>query len=299
MGESYQVVPKKSGITVVQNERGEEVATHPYFRLEGHPFYCFLDGYSGYFQIEIDVEDQENATFTCHLEHMLTEECLLVCEMHLQHSKDKGIVLGHIISKKGIEVDKAKVELIIKLPSPTTVKGVRQFLGHARFYRRFIKDFSKLSKPLCELLLLVKFQVSGKHKIGSTSLQKFMPTIGKNLFFSSIVDSCPIGVPIDSTQLMCFDLNPQTGLLENHNSGVGGAIRDLTPGGELQKGEGRAFLLVVFGAEDIQRGRSEFVRGGASPAGGFIGAAGGGGAVQKGKLVGFVDIGGGFEGIDS
>ncbi|RVW39878.1 Retrovirus-related Pol polyprotein from transposon 297 [Vitis vinifera] len=47
-----------------------------------------------------------------------------------------GIVLGHIISEKGIEVDKAKVELIVKLPSPTTVKGVRQFLGHAGFYRR-------------------------------------------------------------------------------------------------------------------------------------------------------------------
>ncbi|WJZ99811.1 hypothetical protein VitviT2T_018226 [Vitis vinifera] len=64
----------------------------------------------------------------------------------------QGIVLGHIISEKGIEVDKAKVELIVKLPSPKTVKGVRQFLGHAGFYRRFIKDFSKLSKPLCELL---------------------------------------------------------------------------------------------------------------------------------------------------
>ena len=44
------------------------------------------------------------------------------------------------------------MELIVKLPSPTTVKGVRQFLGHVGFYRRFIKDFSKLSKPLCELL---------------------------------------------------------------------------------------------------------------------------------------------------
>ena len=65
----------------------------------------------------------------------------------------QGIVLGHIISKKGIEVDKAKVDLIVKLPSPTTVKGVRQFLGHAGFYRRFIKDFSKLTKPLCELLV--------------------------------------------------------------------------------------------------------------------------------------------------
>ena len=64
----------------------------------------------------------------------------------------QGIVLGHIISEKGIEVDKAKVKLIVKLPSPTNIKGVRQFLGNAGFYRRFIKDFSKLSKPLCELL---------------------------------------------------------------------------------------------------------------------------------------------------
>ena len=64
----------------------------------------------------------------------------------------QGIVFRHIISEKGIEVDKAKVELIVKLPSPTTVKVVRQFLGHVGFYRRFIKDFSKLSKPLCELL---------------------------------------------------------------------------------------------------------------------------------------------------
>ncbi|WJZ82816.1 hypothetical protein VitviT2T_002541 [Vitis vinifera] len=65
----------------------------------------------------------------------------------------QGIILGHIISSQGIEMDKAKFELIVKLPSPTTVKGVRQFLGHAGFYRRFIKDFSKLARPLCELLV--------------------------------------------------------------------------------------------------------------------------------------------------
>ena len=57
----------------------------------------------------------------------------------------QGIVLGYIISKKGIGVEKAKVELIVKLPSPMTVKGV--------FYKRFIKDFSKLAKPLYELLV--------------------------------------------------------------------------------------------------------------------------------------------------
>ena len=58
-----------------------------------------------------------------------------------------------IISKKGIEVAKAKADLIVKLPSPTIVKGVREFLGYAGFYRRFINDFSKLAKPLCELLV--------------------------------------------------------------------------------------------------------------------------------------------------
>ncbi|KAI3697806.1 hypothetical protein L6452_30903 [Arctium lappa] len=62
------------------------------------------------------------------------------------------IVLGHLISKRGVEVDKAKLEAIEKLLEPTTIKGIRSFLGHAGFYRRFIKDFSKISKPLCILL---------------------------------------------------------------------------------------------------------------------------------------------------
>ena len=64
---------------------------------------------------------------------------------------NQGIVLGHVISSRGIEVDKAKIELISKLPSPTNVKTVRQFLGHVGFYRRFIKDFSKIAKPLYKL----------------------------------------------------------------------------------------------------------------------------------------------------
>nr|GEZ43515.1 reverse transcriptase domain-containing protein [Tanacetum cinerariifolium] len=64
----------------------------------------------------------------------------------------EGIVLGHKISKNGIEVEKAKVDVITKLPHPTTVKGVRSFLSHAGFYRRFIKDFSKISRPMTHLL---------------------------------------------------------------------------------------------------------------------------------------------------
>ena len=65
---------------------------------------------------------------------------------------NQGIVLGHIISSRGIEVDKAKIKLISKMPSPANVKIARQFLGHAGFYIRFIKDFSKIAKPLYKLL---------------------------------------------------------------------------------------------------------------------------------------------------
>jgi hypothetical protein len=64
----------------------------------------------------------------------------------------QGIVLGHVISERGIEVDKAKVETVEQLPPPTDVKSLRSFLGHAGFYRRFIKDFSKITKPLTHLL---------------------------------------------------------------------------------------------------------------------------------------------------
>nr|GEV36797.1 reverse transcriptase domain-containing protein [Tanacetum cinerariifolium] len=64
----------------------------------------------------------------------------------------EGIVLSHKISKNGIEVDKAKVNVISKLPHPTTVKGICSFLGHAGFYRRFIQDFSKIAWPMTRLL---------------------------------------------------------------------------------------------------------------------------------------------------
>ena len=65
----------------------------------------------------------------------------------------EGIVLGHVISSRGIEVDHAKIQVISTLPPPINVKGVRSFLGHAGFYRRFIKGFSVITKPLCNLLL--------------------------------------------------------------------------------------------------------------------------------------------------
>nr|GFB64866.1 reverse transcriptase domain-containing protein [Tanacetum cinerariifolium] len=150
-------------------------------RLAGNQYYCFLDGFSGYFQIPIDPKDQEKTTFTCpygtfayrhafwamqrsrhvlkvclsHLDQMLkrcedTNLCLSWEKSHFMVKE--GIVLGHKISKQGIEVDKAKVDVINKLPHPKTVKAIRSFLGHAGVYRRFIKDFSKIARPMTRLL---------------------------------------------------------------------------------------------------------------------------------------------------
>nr|GEZ17006.1 reverse transcriptase domain-containing protein [Tanacetum cinerariifolium] len=228
-------VPKKGGITVVKNKNTRLVtgwcvcidylklndATRkdhfplPFIdqmleRLAGNEFYCFLDGFFGYFQIPIDPQDQEKTTFTYPYEtfayrimsfglcnapgtfqrcmmaifHDMIEKtmevfmddflvfgdsfssCLSHLDTMLQWCKDTnlvlnwekchfmvkgGIVLGHKIFKNRLEFDRAKFDVIAKLLYPTTV-GVRSFLGHAGFYRRFIQDFSKIARPMTHLL---------------------------------------------------------------------------------------------------------------------------------------------------
>ena len=64
----------------------------------------------------------------------------------------EGIVLGHLVSEWGIQVDRAKIKVIEQLPPPVNIRGIHSFLGHASFYRRFIKDFSHIARPLTNLL---------------------------------------------------------------------------------------------------------------------------------------------------
>nr|GEV55906.1 DNA-directed DNA polymerase [Tanacetum cinerariifolium] len=237
----HDVIKKEGGFTVVENEKNELIptrlvtwwrvcidyhklneATHkdhfplPFMdqileRLARNEYYCFLDGFSGYFQIPIDPKDQENTTFTfpyktfayhrmpfglCNASSkfqrcMMTifhdmiaktmkvfmddfsvfessfKTCLSYLDKMLKRCEDtnlclnwekshfmvkEGIVLGHKISKNGIEVDKVKFDVMAKLPHPTTVKGIRSFLVHAGFYRQFIQDFSKIAQPMSRLL---------------------------------------------------------------------------------------------------------------------------------------------------
>ncbi|GKC47721.1 putative nucleotidyltransferase, ribonuclease H [Tanacetum coccineum] len=260
------VVPKKGGMTVVLNDNNELIPSRtitgwrvcidyhklndatrkdhfplPFIdqmleRLCGNEYYCFLDGFSGFFQIPIAPEDQEKTTFTCpygtfayrrmsfglcnapatfqrcmtaifhdmvedfmevfmddfsvfgnsfdcclaNLDRMLArcEETNLVLNWEKCHFMVKeGIVLGHKISGAGIEVDRAKIDMIANISYPTNLKGVRSFLRHAGFYRRFIKDFSMISKPMTQLLMKdAKFDFSNDCKKSFNILKEKLTT---------------------------------------------------------------------------------------------------------------------------
>nr|GEV14845.1 reverse transcriptase domain-containing protein [Tanacetum cinerariifolium] len=138
-------VPKKGGFTIVKNEENELIPTR--LVTGWRTMEVFMDDFS--------IFGSSFESCLSRLDKMLqrcedTKLCLNWEKSHFMVKED--IVLGRKILKNRIEVDKAKVDVITKLPHPTTVKGVRSFLGHAGFYRRFIKDFSKISRLMTHLL---------------------------------------------------------------------------------------------------------------------------------------------------
>ena len=90
---------------------------------------------------------------------------------------NQGIVLGHVISNKGLEVDKVKIDIMCSLPPPTCVREVCSFLGHVGFYGRFIQEFSNISRPLCRLLQKeVRFEFDGDCLTAFEKLRELLTT---------------------------------------------------------------------------------------------------------------------------
>ncbi|GJT12301.1 hypothetical protein Tco_0077380 [Tanacetum coccineum] len=243
-------VPKKGGITVITNDENELIPTRlvtgwrvcidyrklneatrkdhfplPFMdqmleRLAGNQYYCFLDGFSGYFQIPIDPKDQEKTTFTCPYGTFAYSRYLLglsnarsfglrglflyvlpipfrkklkrVCEdtnLSLNWEKShfmvkEGIVLGHKISKSGLEVDRAKVEVIAKLPHP-----IRQRLENPHQDILETKKSMKLSSRKILFCCSSRFEVHGLQicKLhGGKFVSRGMTSHQKNKFFKDV-----------------------------------------------------------------------------------------------------------------
>nr|GEV57836.1 reverse transcriptase domain-containing protein [Tanacetum cinerariifolium] len=148
-------VPKKGGITVVENESNELIPTGTFQRCMIAIFHYMIEKTIEVFMDDFSVFEDLFSSCLSHLDTMLQrcEDTNLVLNWENATLWSKRELSSAIRSpKKGLEIDRAKVDVIAKLPYPTTVKGVRSFLGHAGFYRRFIQEFSKIARPMTHIL---------------------------------------------------------------------------------------------------------------------------------------------------
>ena len=96
-------------------------------------------------------------TWSQHLQHLgevlrlLVQNCFYVNRKKCLFGRQSIEYLGHIISGKGVAMDPTKIQCIRDWPVPRNVKGVRGFLGLTGYYRKFIKDYGRIAKPLTEL----------------------------------------------------------------------------------------------------------------------------------------------------
>ncbi|CAM8990149.1 unnamed protein product [Rhodiola kirilowii] len=290
------VVPKKGGLTVVKNDKGELVLTRtvngwrmcidyrklnkvtrkdhfpiPFIdqmleRLAGHDYFCFLDGYSGFYQIPILPNDQGKTTFTCpygtfafrrmpfglcnapgtfqrcmmsifsdYIEKCIEvfmddfsihgssfDDCLanlsnvlarcietnLVLNWEKCHFMvQEGIVLGHLVSKRGVEVDKAKIQVIEQLPPPKNQKGIRSFLGHAGC----LEAFEKLKKNLVSAPIVqapnwdLPFELmcdASDYAIGAVLGQRVEKKLHVIYYVSKVLDSAQMNYTTTEKELL-------------------------------------------------------------------------------------------------
>ncbi|GJR62882.1 reverse transcriptase domain-containing protein [Tanacetum coccineum] len=172
-------------------------------------------------------------TYLNNLDKMLQrcKDAHLVLNWGKCHFMDKeGIVLGHKVSSTGLEVDKAKIGVISKLPPPTNIKGVRSFLGHVGFYRCFIKDFSKIARPLTKLLEKdTPFEFNGE-------CQKAFESLKEKLTCAPVIVSPNWNLPFE---LMCD-------------------ASDFTIGVVLGQKDGKNFHPIYFASKTINSAQQKY-----------------------------------------
>ncbi|GJX81786.1 putative reverse transcriptase domain-containing protein [Tanacetum coccineum] len=165
-------------------------------QLQGSSVYSKIDLRSGYHQLRVRDEDIPKTAFRTRYGHYefqvmpfgltnapavfmdLMNRLLKKEELYAKFSKcdfwlSKVQFLGHVIDSKGIHVDPAKIESIKDWESPKTPTEIRQFLGLAGYYRRFIEGFSKISKPMTKLTQKnVKFNWGEKEETAFQTLKQ-------------------------------------------------------------------------------------------------------------------------------